>query len=189
QLAAEMRRQRPQEGPAQIIEEALVELAAAVRTGNYQHIADRYGVEVPAAARAGLRGTIARIVEAIRRAFGRVGRGFSDADIYRLIEGAHRYAQRGEVRGTSRRAEQQRGPVAQRAYHGTRTRGIDRFSLDKIGTGEGNQSFGWGLYFAGERAVGDHYRRGLSSVGRRVGGALADQLMQEYGGDRARAIM
>src|SRR5690606_12021021 len=78
QLAAEMRRQRPQEGPAQIIEEALVELAAAVRTGNYQHIADRYGVEVPAAARAGLRGTIARIVEAIRRAFGRVGRGFSD---------------------------------------------------------------------------------------------------------------
>src|SRR5690606_4381678 len=145
QLAAEMRRQRPQEGPAQIIEEALVELAAAVRTGNYQHIADRYGVEVPAAARAGLRGTIARIVEAIRRAFGRVGRGFSDADIYRLIEGAHRYAQRGEVRGTSRRAEQQRGPVAQRAYHGSPTRGIDRFRLDKIGTGEGNQSFGWGL--------------------------------------------
>src|SRR5574343_53702 len=54
----------------------------------------------------------------------------------------------------------------QRAYHGTPYRGIDKFSTDNIGTGEGNQAFGWGLYFAGKKEVADYYSKtlGESSV-------------------------
>lgn len=37
----------------------------------------------------------------------------------------------------------------QSAYHGTPHR-FDEFSLDAIGTGEGAQAHGWGLYFAGD---------------------------------------
>ncbi len=47
-----------------------------------------------------------------------------------------------------------------RAYHGTPHK-VDRFSTEKIGTGEGNQAFGWGIYFAESPAVAEEYRRTL----------------------------
>lgn len=48
----------------------------------------------------------------------------------------------------------------QTAYHGTPHR-FDEFSLDAIGTGEGAQAHGWGLYFAGSRDVSEGYRERL----------------------------
>ncbi|MCL2661226.1 MAG: hypothetical protein FWD64_12030, partial [Acidobacteriaceae bacterium] len=45
----------------------------------------------------------------------------------------------------------------QPAYHGSPYR-FDKFSLEHIGRGEGNQSYGWGLYFAGDRGVSEGYR-------------------------------
>ena len=50
----------------------------------------------------------------------------------------------------------------QPAYHGTPHRGIEKFSTDNIGTGEGAQAYGWGLYFASRREIAEHYRRALS---------------------------
>lgn len=50
----------------------------------------------------------------------------------------------------------------QRVWHGTPHR-FERFSMDAIGTGEGAQAYGWGLYFSGERAVADFYRKKLSN--------------------------
>jgi hypothetical protein len=47
------------------------------------------------------------------------------------------------------------------AYHGTPYRGIDRFSTEKIGTGEGAQAYGWGLYFAGHKSIAEFYRKQL----------------------------
>ena len=49
----------------------------------------------------------------------------------------------------------------QPAYHGT-PHIFDRFSLDKIGTGEGAQAYGWGLYFAGKKGVAQYYRENLT---------------------------
>jgi N12 class adenine-specific DNA methylase len=48
-------------------------------------------------------------------------------------------------------------------YHGT-PHDVDRFSLDKIGTGEGNQAFGYGLYFAENEGVARSYRDQLSGA-------------------------
>jgi len=42
-------------------------------------------------------------------------------------------------------------------YHGTPHK-VDRFRLDKIGTGEGAQAYGWGLYFAEDHGVARSYR-------------------------------
>jgi hypothetical protein len=50
------------------------------------------------------------------------------------------------------------GRLSQIVYHGTPYRGIDKFSTDKMGTGEGFQAFGWGLYFAGKKDVAEYYR-------------------------------
>ena len=47
-----------------------------------------------------------------------------------------------------------------RAFHGTPHK-VDKFSLDKVGTGEGAQVYGWGLYFAENKAVADGYRSQL----------------------------
>jgi ddrB-like ParB superfamily domain/Zeta toxin len=49
-----------------------------------------------------------------------------------------------------------------KAWHGTPHEVTGRFTTDKIGTGEGGQSFGWGLYFAAKKAIGEFYRDQLS---------------------------
>ena len=64
-----------------------------------------------------------------------------------------------------RRGGQPRGPDGRfvaadadmRAFHGT-PHEFDRFSLDHIGTGEGAQAYGWGLYFASRKGVAEWYR-------------------------------
>lgn len=53
------------------------------------------------------------------------------------------------------------GAFAQRAWHGSPYT-FDRFSTDHIGTGEGAQAHGWGLYFAGNRTTAEGYRNRLS---------------------------
>jgi hypothetical protein len=56
----------------------------------------------------------------------------------------------------------------QRVWHGTPYRGIKRFDTELIGTGEGAQAYGWGLYFAGRKAVADYYRKKLAGDGSRT---------------------
>ena len=48
----------------------------------------------------------------------------------------------------------------QSAYHGTPHR-FDEFSLENIGTGEGVQAHGWGLYFAENKEISEEYRETL----------------------------
>lgn len=52
----------------------------------------------------------------------------------------------------------------QSAYHGTPHR-FEEFSLDAIGTGEGVQAHGWGLYFAENKDVSEAYREALTKGG------------------------
>lgn len=54
----------------------------------------------------------------------------------------------------------------QPAFHGTGNSNVyDRFSYDKVGGagGEGAQAYGWGLYFAGKKAVAEWYKKRLAS--------------------------
>lgn len=47
------------------------------------------------------------------------------------------------------------------AYHGTPHK-VDKFTTAKIGTGEGAQAYGWGLYFAEIRSVARMYQKRLT---------------------------
>jgi hypothetical protein len=67
------------------------------------------------------------------------------------------------------------------AYHGTPHK-VDKFRLDKIGTGEGAQAYGWGLYFAESREVGEGYQNELGA-GVEIDGQKARRL--PIGGNRA----
>src|SRR6056297_1915248 len=52
---------------------------------------------------------------------------------------------------------------AMRLYHGS-PHDFDKFSMDKIGTGEGAQAYGHGLYFAENEDVARGYRDALSGT-------------------------
>lgn len=52
------------------------------------------------------------------------------------------------------------GDLYQVAWHGSPHQ-FDRFSTEHIGSGEGAQMHGWGLYFAEDQAVADRYRGSL----------------------------
>ncbi len=61
--------------------------------------------------------------------------------------------------------------MEQPAWHGSPYRGIenDGFQLNKIGTGEGAQAYGHGIYFAGDRGVAENYRNTLRADGFQIG--------------------
>lgn len=54
-------------------------------------------------------------------------------------------------------------PQGIRAYHGS-PHDFDRFDISKIGTGEGAQAYGRGLYFAEKEAVAKNYKDMLASL-------------------------
>jgi len=63
-----------------------------------------------------------------------------------------------------------------RDFHGS-PHDFDRFSMDKIGTGEGAQAYGHGLYFADNEAVARSYRDDLSK--RMTDGKISNALGPE----------
>lgn len=73
------------------------------------------------------------------------------------------------------------------AYHGS-PHDFDKFSLDKIGTGEGAQAYGHGLYFADNEGVAKDYRnRAGGTVQPSTGYNNIDrELAAVYGGDFAK---
>lgn len=109
---------------------------------------------------------------------------WSDNDIIqRFIAPARDWVEK----GFAKEAPEDHGSTFHRAYHGS-PHDFDRFDASKIGTGEGAQAYGHGLYFAGRKEVADHYRRNLSTPrsidttimekdGRRVSG---NDLLAEY---------
>lgn len=70
-----------------------------------------------------------------------------------------------------------------RAYHGS-PHDFDRFDLSKIGTGEGAQVYGHGLYFAEKEGIAKHYRDTLTADRTQP----AQRLLNKLGGDPDAAI-
>lgn len=74
-------------------------------------------------------------------------------------------------------------PAGIRAFHGS-PHDFDRFSMDAIGTGEGAQAYGHGLYFAENEAVARGYRDQLTSrAAPNDARGNAFDLVQRMGGD------
>lgn len=89
-LADAITEERGELEPTLAIEEALAELAAAQRTGDYAALEERYGIEIPTD-RTGIAATIARVVKALKAAVVRAFGGtipYSDAQVRQLLEDA-----------------------------------------------------------------------------------------------------
>lgn len=87
----------------------------------------------------------------------------------------------GAMRGPSRNTLMSAGGVPPKeppgftAYHGS-PHDFDRFSMDKIGSGEGAQAYGHGLYFADAEGVARSYRDTLADRSART-------VTKDYGAD------
>jgi hypothetical protein len=79
---------------------------------------------------------------------------FNDADLAYLLRSIHRAAQ-----GNTKPGKGQ--AMFMVAWHGG-PHDFDKFSTSKIGTGEGAQAFGYGLYFSSDKEVGEWYRDKLA---------------------------
>lgn len=115
-----------------------------------------------------------RIVAAIRDRLRRLGFTVSmnENDLLKILEGAQRTVEQG---GFSRPSEAD--TYFRRAYHGTPHR-FDKFSLEAIGTGEGAQAYGYGLYFAEKREIAEYYKDVLSND--RMDDAAPDDVAEAF---------
>lgn len=80
-------------------------------------------------------------------------------------------------------------PKTIKAYHGS-PHDFDKFDMSKIGTGEGAQAYGHGLYFAENEGVARSYRDQLSGAtgNTQTPQGAADRAMGVANGDRDQAI-
>jgi 2'-5' RNA ligase len=69
---------------------------------------------------------------------------------------------------------------------------FDRFTLDHIGEGEGAQSYGWGLYFAGAKEVGQFYKEkfqpGRGSSPKDIAGRVLDSIGRDRPNSKVLAV-
>jgi hypothetical protein len=79
----------------------------------------------------------------------------------RMLDGTYANAPTGSSVPMAMNALERAQPQGIRAYHGS-PHAFDRFSLDKIGTGEGNAAYGHGIYLAESEGVAKSYREGLA---------------------------
>jgi len=73
------------------------------------------------------------------------------------------FYEKGPIRITDATNKKKPESLKQAAFHGT-PHDVDKFSLKNIGTGEGHQAYGWGLYFAGNKEVAEYYRDAIQNT-------------------------
>lgn len=105
-----------------------------------------------------------------------------DEAVHEGLKNVARVQENGVTREEAKAAvEEQKAKIE--AFHGT-PHDFESFDLSKIGTGEGAQVYGHGLYFAENRAVGEQYKRMLSDQI----SPLARGYIEEAKGDTAAAL-
>jgi hypothetical protein len=109
---------------------------------------------------AGLLSKIAAIVKAFARRMG-INLKFSDNEIEAILAMAHDQVINGNIESSTQKGLR----YMMMLWHGS-PHDHNQFSTSKIGTGEGAQVFGWGLYFASIKDVAENYRDILSNRSR-----------------------
>jgi hypothetical protein len=107
-LADAIGAQRKSGNPRLMAEEAIAELAAATRTGNWDHLRDRYGVDVPEGIREGAKTAVRRFVERIKALLAKLFKKarFSDVDVHQLVEDAWQYVRKPRERARAEPARE-----------------------------------------------------------------------------------
>jgi hypothetical protein len=133
----------------------------------------KFGQSIPAADRRQMRALVKN--------------GMSEAEAVGQVLEAARADLTGVVDRIRAAGGQVRETMYQRAFHGS-PHEFERFSLEKIGTGEGAQVFGHGLYFTSKKEIADYYRRQLAGRERVIVGGKDETQQAMFGNDNPREI-
>ena len=79
-----------------------------------------------------------------------------ETDLFNVLNKMKQAAEEGAKNKRGKRSD----PLFMVAYHGS-PHDLNKFDSSKIGTGEGGQAYGYGLYFAGKKEVAEHYKEVL----------------------------
>jgi len=118
--------------------------------------ADYQSQETPKA-----QGVIAKIFDKVKKFLAKI-RDYFKSNKYETADDIFKAIDEGKMGERASRASQSIVQY-QAAFHGS-PHVFDKFSTARIGTGEGNQAYGWGLYFAGKKEVAEYYRNRLFSA-------------------------
>ena len=106
-------------------------------------------------------GVVKEIIAAVRaflyREFGILGDSLTEADLRALAMASVQRAGMSQPGVTGALVT-----AFHKVWHGS-PHDFEQFSLTKIGTGEGAQAYGFGMYFASNKAVAEHYKNALST--------------------------
>lgn len=102
-----------------------------------------------------------RFTPEVNTAYSQLAASFYGAMSQRLGQSAEQLLQRYPLHVVADLGVSPQSMLAQAAYHGS-PHDFTKFSADKIGTGEGAQAYGHGLYFAENPDVARSYQRALS---------------------------
>jgi hypothetical protein len=108
------------------------------------------------------------------------------ADIDAAITMGNQGIQIGDREAFERQMAQVPNLMGLTAYHGTPHTIKGKFDINKVGTGEGNQSYGHGMYFAENPDVATQYRKALSTPYKEK--RSASQLLDMANGDYDEAL-
>jgi len=86
------------------------------------------------------------------------------SDLDKAIVMGQQGIQVGDREALARLMEQVPGLMGATAYHGTPHTIRGKFDISKVGTGEGAQAYGHGMYFAENPAVAEGYKTALSKI-------------------------
>ena len=109
---------------------------------------------------------VSRLIAAVRRFLRSLGLklAFTYAEVQAMLARARSRLQSAGVEPAQTPPSFEGEGYMHLAWHGSPHR-FDQFTTDAIGSGEGQQAFGWGLYFADQKEVADHYKEILAKKG------------------------
>jgi len=116
-------------------------------------------IQTDAGLREGVSGTDVAISGAIGAGVGAgLGKGIEVASPY-VAKGVKAVGKEAITRGLSAYEKSPANPLMYfDAYHGT-PHNVDKFSMDKVGTGHGEQAYGHGLYFSSDKDTASLYKK------------------------------
>lgn len=156
-LARRIQKERNEPNLDIATEEAIAELHAAFKTGNWAALKETYGIEPHHSWKSDSKAKrfIDAIVRIIQRIMQRItgNNTLTNGDVLAIL----RNIDAANANDTAGKLRPENGDERYfKAYHGS-PHSFNKFSTDYMGAGEGAQLYGWGLYFTDKASIAKRY--------------------------------
>lgn len=188
-LASSIRQERKDISVSVATEEALAEMQAAIETGDFRELQNRYGVDVPMSSMNGIKGAIGRVVAKIKRFFSVVARNgseaVSDADVRKILMAARKAVSTESI--DRQRVDQGEVALASKGIDQTETAAFKKwFGDSKVVDVDGNPLV---VYHGTDQDFSEFKKGVIDPIGFKDGQGHYFTRQPEYAGDYGAMVM